>query len=137
MSSSPSYPGILIPIPQYPLYSAALDEYGLGQCHYYLNEDKNWSLDIGELHRAYKEHSKKYFVRGLVIINPGNPTGQVSSSAFTWRLVVYVNERILKTAFLSAQVPMMYAPPDRSLLLLMAIELIFVFFFFCRVIIRY
>ncbi|KAJ8713760.1 hypothetical protein PYW07_014130 [Mythimna separata] len=69
--------GVLIPIPQYPLYSASLAEYGLGQVGYYLDEDKNWALDLDELERAFVEGSKQYAVRALVVINPGNPTGQV------------------------------------------------------------
>ncbi|CAG4946235.1 unnamed protein product [Parnassius apollo] len=69
--------GVMIPIPQYPLYSASLAEYGLEQVGYYLNEETNWGLDISELERSLSEASKKCNVRGLVVINPGNPTGQV------------------------------------------------------------
>lgn len=67
----------MIPIPQYPLYSASLAEYGLGQVGYYLDEDKNWGIEVKELKRAFQEGSKTHAVRALVIINPGNPTGQV------------------------------------------------------------
>merc|ERR1712149_108479 len=42
-------PGVMIPIPQYPLYSASLAEYNMHQIGYYLNEDKNWSLDMSEI----------------------------------------------------------------------------------------
>ncbi|KAJ8715840.1 hypothetical protein PYW08_013125 [Mythimna loreyi] len=73
--------GVMIPIPQYPLYSASLAEYGLGQIGYYLDEDKNWGLDTAELERAFHEGSKTHAVRALVIINPGNPTGQVLTRA--------------------------------------------------------
>jgi aspartate/methionine/tyrosine aminotransferase len=38
--------GIMIPIPQYPLYSATIDLYGGQQVHYYLNEQKEWGLDV-------------------------------------------------------------------------------------------
>ena len=41
--------GIMIPIPQYPLYSALLTYYGGQDIPYYLNEEKNWSLDIEDL----------------------------------------------------------------------------------------
>ncbi|XP_033213453.1 alanine aminotransferase 1 [Belonocnema kinseyi] len=71
--------GVMIPIPQYPLYSAILAEFGLSQIGYYLNEDNKWSLDISELERAYKEAEKTSKPRVLVVINPGNPTGQVLS----------------------------------------------------------
>ncbi|XP_014471674.1 PREDICTED: alanine aminotransferase 1 [Dinoponera quadriceps] len=69
--------GVLIPIPQYPLYSATLAEFGLTQIGYYLNEENKWSLDLDELERALNECKGKCNPRVLVVINPGNPTGQV------------------------------------------------------------
>lgn len=42
-------PGVMIPIPQYPLYSASLAEFGMKQVGYYLDESRNWGLDIAEL----------------------------------------------------------------------------------------
>lgn len=41
--------GILVPIPQYPLYSALLTLFGGELFPYYLNEEKNWGLDIDAL----------------------------------------------------------------------------------------
>ncbi|MFH4974292.1 hypothetical protein AB6A40_001001 [Gnathostoma spinigerum] len=69
--------GVMIPIPQYPLYSATLDEFGLGQVRYYLDEDKNWALNTEELERAYHESKNKYDTKVICVINPGNPAGQV------------------------------------------------------------
>ncbi|XP_035444783.1 alanine aminotransferase 2 isoform X2 [Spodoptera frugiperda] len=69
--------GIMIPIPQYPLYSATLTEFGIGHIRYYLDEDKGWALDINELERSFTDGSKTHAVRAIVVINPGNPTGQV------------------------------------------------------------
>ncbi|XP_011141033.1 alanine aminotransferase 2 isoform X2 [Harpegnathos saltator] len=69
--------GVLVPIPQYPLYSATLAEFGLVQIGYYLDEDNKWSLDINELGQALKKSKEKCNPRVLVAINPGNPTGQV------------------------------------------------------------
>ncbi|XP_071348252.1 alanine aminotransferase 2-like isoform X2 [Trachinotus anak] len=71
--------GVMISIPQYPLYSAALAELGAVQINYYLNEEKCWSLDISELQRALDEARQYCNPRALCIINPGNPTGQVQS----------------------------------------------------------
>ncbi|XP_028283106.1 alanine aminotransferase 2-like isoform X2 [Parambassis ranga] len=71
--------GVMISIPQYPLYSAALAELGAVQINYYLNEEKCWSLDISELQRALDEARRYCNPRALCIINPGNPTGQVQS----------------------------------------------------------
>ncbi|CAL1549178.1 unnamed protein product, partial [Lymnaea stagnalis] len=44
--------GFMIPIPQYPLYSAAISEFGAHPIPYYLNEKASWSLDVSELERA-------------------------------------------------------------------------------------
>ncbi|XP_041914003.1 alanine aminotransferase 2-like isoform X1 [Alosa sapidissima] len=71
--------GIMISIPQYPLYSAALAELDAVQVNYYLNEEKCWSLDISELQRSLEAARKHCNPRALCIINPGNPTGQVQS----------------------------------------------------------
>ncbi|KAH8396411.1 hypothetical protein KR222_009948 [Zaprionus bogoriensis] len=70
-------PGIMVPIPQYPLYSATIAEYGMKKIDYYLDEAKKWGLNREELQRAYDEAKKTSNPRALVIINPGNPTGQV------------------------------------------------------------
>lgn len=70
-------PGVMVPIPQYPLYSATIAEFGMCQVGYYLNEDNKWGLDIPELKRALEESKKECVPRALVVINPGNPTGQV------------------------------------------------------------
>ncbi|XP_034831209.1 alanine aminotransferase 1 [Maniola hyperantus] len=69
--------GVMVPIPQYPLYSASLAEYGLQLVSYYLDEATNWGLSVEELERARSEAQKNANVRALVVINPGNPTGQV------------------------------------------------------------
>lgn len=73
--------GIMIPIPQYPLYSATLAEYGMHQINYYLDEDNEWALSIKELQRSLDESRKVCEPRGLVVINPGNPTGEYTSSS--------------------------------------------------------
>ncbi|XP_058480296.1 alanine aminotransferase 2-like [Solea solea] len=71
--------GVMIPIPQYPLYSAALADLGGVQINYYLNEDNCWALDIAELRRAISAARQNCSPRVLCIINPGNPTGQVQT----------------------------------------------------------
>lgn len=67
--------GVMIPIPQYPLYSAALAELGAVQVNYYLDEENYWALDIKELRRSLEEARKHCNPKVLCIINPGNPTG--------------------------------------------------------------
>ena len=45
------------------------------QIPYYLDEDNKWGLDIDELQRALDKARNECIPRGLVVINPGNPTG--------------------------------------------------------------
>lgn len=71
--------GVMIPIPQYPLYSAAISELEAVPINYYLDEDNCWALDTAELQRAYCTAKQHCQPRVLCIINPGNPTGQVQS----------------------------------------------------------
>lgn len=75
-----SLDGVLVPIPQYPLYSASLTLLGGQMSGYYLDESKGWAMQQEELERAYAEATKKGVnLRALVVINPGNPTGQCLS----------------------------------------------------------
>uniref|UniRef100_A0A7N0T5H9 Aminotransferase class I/classII large domain-containing protein n=1 Tax=Kalanchoe fedtschenkoi TaxID=63787 RepID=A0A7N0T5H9_KALFE len=72
--------GILVPVPQYPLYSAAISLFGGSLVPYYLEETENWALDINDLRQSVaKARSNGISVRAMVIINPGNPTGQCLS----------------------------------------------------------
>ena len=68
--------GILIPIPQYPLYSALLT-LGNGELlPYYLDEERNWGLDAEALETLVaKAIDDGISPRAIVVINPGNPTG--------------------------------------------------------------
>jgi len=72
-------PGVMIPIPQYPLYSATIAEFNMHQIGYYLDEEANWAMDMAELERSLAEAKKVCEPKAIVIINPGNPTGSVLS----------------------------------------------------------
>lgn len=90
--------GILVPIPQYPLYSAAIQLLGGSLVGYYLKEETGWSLDFDELARAVADAKRKGVqVRGMVFINPGNPTGQCLSKKDLEGLVkfAYKNRLVL------------------------------------------
>ena len=68
--------GVMIPIPQYPLYSAAIALLGGTQVDYYLDELQNWSLDLANLNAVYKKQTGNgVHVKAIAVINPGNPTG--------------------------------------------------------------
>ncbi len=70
--------GIMIPIPQYPLYSAAIKRCGGVQVDYYLDEEAGWTTDRAALESSIDEaRSRGVNVKAIVVINPGNPTGAV------------------------------------------------------------
>jgi aspartate/methionine/tyrosine aminotransferase len=72
--------GFMIPIPQYPLYSASIDLYGGKQIGYYIDEVGHWQLN----EKILEESISKAKMDGInpvaiAVINPGNPTGAVLS----------------------------------------------------------
>lgn len=70
--------GIMIPIPQYPLYSATVKRCGGVEVGYYPNEEEDWALTPDILKDAYQNASiNGVNVKCIVIINPGNPTGAI------------------------------------------------------------
>lgn len=72
--------GVLLPIPQYPLYSATMTLLGGQSVGYYLDEEAGWGISIAELERAITDFRKKGGQpRAIAVINPGNPTGQILS----------------------------------------------------------
>lgn len=87
--------GVMIPIPQYPLYTATIAEYNACPINYYLNEDNNWSLDIPELKRSIQEARSHCVPRVLCVINPGNPTGQVLSRENIENVIRFAKEENL------------------------------------------
>jgi len=70
--------GIMIPIPQYPLYSASITLLNGQQIGYFLDESSGWQFNPSEARRSLAQaKSEGVQPKGLVVINPGNPTGQV------------------------------------------------------------
>lgn len=65
---------LLTPCPDYPLYSAVLAKSGLELNTYALNEDDGWQPDLIDVHKKIGPRT-----RGIVLINPNNPTGAVCS----------------------------------------------------------
>lgn len=68
--------GVLVPIPQYPLYTATLSLLNAQCVPYNLEEEKAWGTDIKTIRESLaKAKSAGTNVRAIVVINPGNPTG--------------------------------------------------------------
>ena len=63
---------VLIPSPDYPLWTAAVNLAGGHAVHYICDEQANWYPDIADIKRKITDRT-----RAIVIINPNNPTGAV------------------------------------------------------------
>jgi alanine transaminase len=71
-----SHTGVLVPIPQYPLYTATLSILNAKCIPYYLDEHHHWKTDINNIESALKQAQDDGIdVRAITVINPGNPTG--------------------------------------------------------------
>jgi aspartate/methionine/tyrosine aminotransferase len=70
--------GVMIPIPQYPLYSATIALYGGKQIGYYLDEENHWQLSENALTESITDAIRRgVHPVAISVINPGNPTGAV------------------------------------------------------------
>jgi len=72
---------VLVPVPQYPLYSATTTMLNGTLAPYYLDEDSAWGVTEAELQRSLDAVGVTHGpmgakARAIVVINPGNPTGQ-------------------------------------------------------------
>ena len=65
---------VLTPCPDYPLYSAVLAKLEIPLNLYELNEDDAWQPDVEDIRRKITPRT-----RGIVLINPNNPTGALYS----------------------------------------------------------
>jgi alanine-synthesizing transaminase len=63
---------VLTPKPDYPLYSAVLCKLGIALNAYDLNEDDAWQPELADIERKLTPQT-----RGIVLINPNNPTGSL------------------------------------------------------------
>ncbi|WNK19373.1 pyridoxal phosphate-dependent aminotransferase [Halomonas piscis] len=65
---------VLIPAPDYPLWTAAANLSGGHAVHYLCDEQAGWTPDMDDIRRKVTAHT-----RAIVLINPNNPTGAVYS----------------------------------------------------------
>ncbi|MEO6698591.1 MAG: pyridoxal phosphate-dependent aminotransferase, partial [Paraperlucidibaca sp.] len=66
---------MLVPAPDYPLWTAAVTLSGGNAVHYLCDEDNGWFPDLADIERKITAKT-----RGIVVINPNNPTGAVYST---------------------------------------------------------
>ena len=65
---------ILVPSPDYPLWTASVTLAGGNAVHYMCDEQNEWNPDIDDIKKKIKPKTK-----GIVVINPNNPTGALYS----------------------------------------------------------
>ena len=65
---------VLVPAPDYPLWTAAVSISGGTPVHYLCNEEDEWNPDIEDIRRKITSNTK-----AIVVINPNNPTGALYS----------------------------------------------------------
>lgn len=81
---------VLIPMPDYPLWTAATNLAGGKAVHYLCNEDDNWQPDIADIEQKITERTK-----GIVVINPNNPTGALYSTENLQKIVALAEKHNL------------------------------------------
>lgn len=81
---------MLIPAPDYPLWTAAVSLSGGNPIHYRCDEQSDWAPDIEDIRSKITDRT-----RGIVIINPNNPTGAVYPEEVLKQLVELAREKNL------------------------------------------
>ncbi|ACE83466.1 pyridoxal phosphate-dependent aminotransferase [Cellvibrio japonicus] len=73
---------VLVPAPDYPLWTAAVNLAGGKARHYLCDEESDWFPDLADIESKITDRT-----RGIVVINPNNPTGAVYSQDVLERIV--------------------------------------------------
>lgn len=73
---------ILVPAPDYPLWTAAVNLAGGKARHYICDESADWFPDLADIESKITDKT-----RGIVVINPNNPTGAVYSKELLEQIV--------------------------------------------------
>ncbi len=73
---------ILVPAPDYPLWTASVNFAGGTPVHYMCDEQNEWNPDIEDIKKKITPNTK-----GIVIINPNNPTGALYSDEILKEIV--------------------------------------------------
>ncbi|RQO76412.1 aminotransferase [Aquitalea sp. FJL05] len=73
---------VLVPAPDYPLWTAAVSLAGGKALHYVCDEEQGWFPDIDDIRAKITPNT-----RAIVVINPNNPTGAVYPPALLQQIV--------------------------------------------------
>lgn len=98
---------VLVPAPDYPLWTAAVSLSGGTPVHYRCDESRGWLPDIADMRAKITPHT-----RAIVVINPNNPTGAlypdetllaIIALAREFGLIIYADEVYDKVLYDGAQ----------------------------------
>jgi len=108
---------VLIPTPDYPLWTAAVNLSGGRAVHYLCDEASDWNPDLNDIRSKVSEKTK-----ASVVINPNNPTGAVYSKEILQgiaaiarenELIVYADEIYSRVTYDGAKhIPFATIDPD-------------------------
>ena len=108
---------VLVPMPDYPLWTAAVTLSGGNPVHYLCDESAGWNPDLDDIRSKLSNRTK-----AIVIINPNNPTGAVydrstlegiANIAREFNLIVYADEIYSRITYDDAvHIPMSTIAPD-------------------------
>ena len=73
---------VLIPAPDYPLWTASVSLSGGNPVHYMCDEQSDWYPDVADMESKITSNT-----RGIVLINPNNPTGAVYPDAVLLEII--------------------------------------------------
>ena len=78
---------ILVPAPDYPLWTASVSLSGGTPVHYLCDEQAEWAPDMADMARKITPKT-----RGIVLINPNNPTGALYGDAVLQEVIALARE---------------------------------------------
>lgn len=81
---------VLVPAPDYPLWTAAINLAGGKAVHYMCDEQANWYPDISDMKKKLTSRTV-----GIVLINPNNPTGAVYPTPLLQEIVEFARQNDL------------------------------------------
>jgi alanine-synthesizing transaminase len=78
---------MLIPAPDYPLWSAAVSLAGGAPVHYQCDEENDWQPNLEHMRASITDRTK-----GIVVINPNNPTGAIYPDSVLLQIIELARE---------------------------------------------
>ncbi len=81
---------VLMPAPGYPIYPAILEKLGARTTYYHLDHRTNWQPSVDQVRSLINDRT-----RGIILINPSNPTGAITKDETTKELLQLAAEHNL------------------------------------------